>query len=68
MNLISVTSSNIVAIGYENGTLEVHFHNNSAYHYFNVPENIFRAFLNAPSKGKFLHRNIKDKYSYSKIS
>ena len=27
MNLIPVVSSNVSAIGYENGVIEVHFHN-----------------------------------------
>ena len=37
MNLIPVVSSNVSAIGYENGVIEVHFHNGYAYRYPNRP-------------------------------
>lgn len=67
MDLISVNSSNVAAIGYDSGTLTVKFTNNSIYQYFNVPENVFRAFLNASSKGKFLHQNVKNHYAYRRI-
>ena len=50
MNLIPVVSSNVSAIGYENGVIEVHFHNGYAYRYPNCTEQLFNDFLNAPSK------------------
>ena len=62
-----VESSNIESIGYDEGNLYVKFHNGGTYQYSNVPEDIYFQFLNAESKGKFLHANIKGKYSYSKI-
>lgn len=38
MQLISVSSSNVSQIGYENGILEVHFHSGHVYQYLHVPE------------------------------
>ena len=59
--MIPVESSNLKAIGYDpdNQELYVSFLNNTTYKYLNVPEEIFNAFLEAGSKGQFLHRNIK---------
>lgn len=59
MNLISVSSSNVNCIGYENGVIEVHFHNGYVYRYPNCNEQLFHAFLNAPSKGSFVHQHLK---------
>ncbi|MHC4797460.1 MAG: KTSC domain-containing protein [Planctomycetota bacterium] len=56
MDLTPVTSSNIQAIGYEaeDEILQVVFLNGSTYEYYNVPEEVYQAFMTAPSKGKFL--------------
>lgn len=59
MQLIPVHSSNVRAIGYENGYIEVHFHNGYAYRYPNCWEGLFQEFLNAPSKGHFVHSRLK---------
>ena len=59
MRLITVNSSNVAYIGYENGVIEVHFHNGYAYRYPNCDEALFSAFLNASSKGSFVHRFLK---------
>lgn len=59
MNLIPVVSSNVSSIGYENGVIEVHFHNGYAYRYPNCTEQLFNDFLNAPSKGHFVHAFLK---------
>ncbi|MBQ8682427.1 MAG: KTSC domain-containing protein [Selenomonadales bacterium] len=58
MNLISVSSSNVRAIGYEDGVIEVHFRNGYVYQY-NANQSLFHAFLSAPSKGKFVHQHLK---------
>lgn len=59
VELIKVTSSNVASIGYENGIIEVHFHNGWAYQYPNCNQKIFNDFLNAPSKGQFVHQVLK---------
>ncbi len=72
MNRISVTSSNIVSIGYEEAsqTLEVEFKDGAVYQYFDVPSQIANEFMNNPpegSHGKYLAVNIKGHYRYSKV-
>jgi len=63
-----INSSNIASIGWENGTLEVEFHDGGVYQYFGVPESVYRAFLNAYSKGVYFHDNIKDRYPYREVA
>ena len=62
-------SKNIRRISYieSSDTLEVEFLNGSIYQYFDVPDNVWRDFKNAPSKGGFLHANIKGHYRYARV-
>lgn len=59
MDMIPVSSSNVESIGYEDGVIEVHFHNGYAYRYPNCSEELFSQFLNASSKGSFVHKYLK---------
>jgi hypothetical protein len=57
-----VKSSAIAAIGYcpSKRILEVEFVRGArAYRYFDVPEGMYTAFLDAPSKGNYLNDVIK---------
>jgi hypothetical protein len=63
-----VNSSNIASVGWENGTLEVEFHDGGVYQYSGVPEAVYRAFLNAHSKGSYFHDNIRDRYPYREVA
>ncbi|MEE8484763.1 MAG: KTSC domain-containing protein [Nitrospinota bacterium] len=67
---IPVESSNVNNIGYDESTriLEVGFDDGSIYHYSSVPTDVFERFLYAPSKGKFLHREIMGAYDYSRVN
>ncbi|WP_297967561.1 KTSC domain-containing protein [uncultured Anaerovibrio sp.] len=67
MNLSFVVSSNVSAIGYQDGILEVHFKNGSVYQYLNTSQRLFNEFLIAPSKGHFVHQRLKDKYPTRRI-
>jgi uncharacterized protein len=64
-----VSSSNIASIGYDenSSTLEIEFLNNSIYQYFDVPQHIYQALMQADSHGQYLAQNIKGVYRYSKI-
>ncbi len=69
MKRIFVRSSSINGVGYDpkTRTLEVKFNNGGVYHYFNVPSAIYRALLNAESKGRFVNFKIKGNYPYQQI-
>jgi len=64
-----VISSNIVSAGYEpvSETLEIEFANGGVYQYYNVPPSIYEQFLAAPSKGRFLISQIKDRFPYARV-
>jgi hypothetical protein len=63
MIMISVNSSAIAAVGYENGTLVVQFHDNpTPYELPNVPYGLFAEFINAPSLGEFWNRHLRGKF------
>lgn len=69
MEMISVKSSNIEAIGFDEGseTLQVEFKGGSLYQYFDVSEQVFNDFVQAGSKGRFLAQNIKGVYRYTRV-
>ena len=69
MERTPVSSSNIPAIGNDTDseTLEVEFTNGTVYSYSNVPPGEYEAFMNADSKGKYLHANIKGRYPYVRL-
>ncbi|HEU6449662.1 MAG TPA: KTSC domain-containing protein [Verrucomicrobiae bacterium] len=53
----------IAAIGYQNGTLAVLFHNNpTTYTLHCVPYSLFVRFLNASSHGAFWNRHLRGKF------
>ena len=66
--MIYVDSSNIEAIGYNEGSQELHvqFIDSGLYIYNGVPREIFDALLNAASKGSFLNREVKSVYQFTK--
>jgi len=66
----SVSSTDLSSIGYdlESKTLEIEFKSGGIYQYFNVPEYVYEALLNASSHGKYFNQNIKEQYQCSKIS
>lgn len=67
--MISVRSSNLKAVDFNplTLTLTIQFRNGGVYEYYNVPQNVFDGLLAAPSKGRFHHRHIKERYPYTKI-
>ena len=69
MERTPVSSSNISAIGYDadNQVLEVEFTNGAVYSYSGVPTGECEGFMNADSKGKYLHANIKNRYPFTKL-
>ena len=70
VEMIQVSSSNILAVGYDvdNQIVHVQFLNGSKYIYKGVPQHEFDGLLNAPSVGSYLHRNYKNIYPYERIN
>ena len=66
MERISVNSSNIKSIGYDKTSqkLVIFFHSGGRYRYSNIPESMYNELMNAPSHGKYFHKNIQYKTQY----
>lgn len=62
MELHKVKSSNVEQIGYEGGTVEIHFKNGKCYTYNNVTEEDYLELKNSPSVGQHLHKTFYKKY------
>lgn len=56
MTMIPVSSSNLSAVGYENGILYIRFHGGQLYRYYNVPEVVYRQLMSAPHMESTLRR------------
>ncbi len=69
MERTPVASSNLRAVGYDPETkiLEVEFQSGSLYQYAEVPEEVYRALMNASSHGQYYNQNIKNIYLSTRI-
>jgi hypothetical protein len=63
-----VSSSAISSVGYDPGsaTLEVEFKSGAVYDYHGVPPKVYKSLLEAPSKGRFVSRRIRDRFEFSR--
>ena len=68
MKMTAVVSSNIAGIGFDNGELQVEFHNGTIYRYMGVPEDVFEGFKISDSPGRYFYQNVKGKYTAEKVS
>jgi hypothetical protein len=64
-----VSSSGIRSIGYDpdNRILEVELRHGGIYQYFQVPAEVHRSFVDAPSIGGYYTRFIKPTYEFRKV-
>jgi len=69
MNMISVSSKNLRAVGYDQDTsvLEIEFLNGNAYEYYDVPQYEFDGLMSADSHGTYAHKNIYKNYRQTKL-
>lgn len=69
IEMLPVVSTNIAAIGYSDvfSVLQVDFLNGTRYRYFDIPAQVFRDFLAAPSKGRYLNNVIKSEFASNYI-
>jgi hypothetical protein len=67
MKRVPVQSSNVRSVGHAGRMLEVEFKTGAVYQFENVHPNTIRGLLKAPSKGKYLWRNVRGKYPTHKL-
>lgn len=69
MRRTSVSSSNLASVGYdpEQFILEVEFLSGSVYHYYDVPEQVYRGLMGASSHGTYFGEYIRMSYQYSQV-
>lgn len=62
-------SSNIKKSVYDTKekTLDVYFHNDRKYRYYDIEHDEYVDFERANSQGKFLNKTIKPKYNYKRL-
>ena len=60
--MISVNSSAIRAVGWNDGTLTVEFHSGRIYNHPGVPYSVYEGLMQASSKGAYYNRNIRGRY------
>jgi len=59
-------SAHIVSVGYDQGKMQISFHNGETYEY-SVPSHIHKGLMGAGSKGSFFHKFISRHYQGVKI-
>lgn len=69
MRRTPVSSSNLVSVGYDSdsATLEIEFNRGRVYQYAEVPQEAYRALMNADSMGSHFHHHIRDNYPTTEI-
>jgi len=67
LDMKEVCSTNIKAVGYENGKLIIEFNTGGAYAYQDVPESVYLGFMVAGSKGGYYDAHIKGKYRSTRV-
>jgi hypothetical protein len=67
---IKVESNYLRSVGYDssNQVLEIEFRRGEVYQYIDVPAAVYTDLINAPSHGKYFNANIKEAYSYRKLT
>jgi hypothetical protein len=70
MKRTAVDSSMMASVGYDRArkTLEIEFQTGDVYEYLDVPHDVFRALLDATSKGRFFHAEIDGVYGFMQVA
>jgi hypothetical protein len=70
MTITNITSSNIQTVEYNEdiNTLVVEFKSGAKYAYSNVPKEVFDRMITASSIGSYLNENIRNRYTYIRLS
>jgi hypothetical protein len=64
MKRVAVESKALAAVGYSKRlrALEIEFRNGAIYRYLDVPRSVHKGLMNAPSKARFYHKNVRGRY------
>lgn len=70
MNIKSVESATLAAIGYDDAReiLQLEFRSHAVYRYFGVPGSVYEALVEATSKGRYFNRAIRGHFPHSLAS
>ena len=68
-DLLPVDSTSVARIGYDREAMEIYveFHTGALYGYRRAPDFVFDAFARADSKGAFLNKVIKPRFTVRKL-
>jgi len=64
-----VESTTLSSVGYDAkaGILELGFRSGAIYQYLGVPTTVYQGLLRAPSKGKYFHLHIRERYQFRQM-
>ena len=70
MHVTAVESSALATLAYDEASelLQVEFCSRLVYRYFGVPEAVYRALLEATSKGRYFNQTIRERFPYCLVS
>ncbi len=69
MKMIAVDSTTLRTVSYDakRQLLQIEFQDRSTYQYFDVPAAVWEALLQAPSKGAYFNRAIRQRFDYAPV-
>jgi catechol 2,3-dioxygenase-like lactoylglutathione lyase family enzyme len=65
---VASTAIDEISWGDRSSVLIIRFQNGRVYRYFDVPKDVYDAFLTADSKGHFFNKRIRDHYAYRQVT
>lgn len=70
MHRFPVASTLLASVAYypDRTLLELEFCDGGRYHFFDVPAQCFQQLVEAPSKGTYFNRNIRNRFLYQKVA
>ena len=69
MRIATVESATLATVGYDEAQqlLQLEFGSRAVYLYFGVSAAVYKALLDAPSKGRYFNGTIRGRYPYRQI-
>jgi hypothetical protein len=69
MRVATVESTTLATVGYDENLkrLQLEFCSRAVYLYFGVPAAVYKALLEAPSKGRYFNGSIRGRYPYRQV-